>query len=343
MEAGRGKDKPPPDVHMVTDSEDQAGMDRETAGFATTHWSVVLNARKPEAPEAAQALEVLCRTYYFPLYAYVRRHGHKPSEAEDLTQEFFQRFLVRDALAVVAPEKGKFRSYLLACLKHFLNAARVRDSAIKRGARQTFVPLDDGNVEERYQPQTHADERLEVIYDRDWVTTLMERALAGLREEFQREAKADHFERIKEFLSREPRDGEYAEIQGGLITGAGVIEANVSNGAQLAPGTSAGLLSIIGNYSQTAAGSLLIEIGGPNAQSDYDQLAVSGTASLAGTLVVSLINGYAPNIGDTFRVLTSGSVVSAFDAVDGVDIDAGKRFETTYAADAVTLSVVASP
>src|SRR5512135_2253240 len=101
--------------------------------FATTHWSVVLAAADERTPEAAAALERLCRTYWYPLYAYVRRAGYSPADAQDLTQEFFGRLLARRSLTRVAPEKGKFRSFLLGALRHFLSDERDRASAVKRG------------------------------------------------------------------------------------------------------------------------------------------------------------------------------------------------------------------
>lgn len=185
---------------------------RERGGFATTHWSVVLGARGPSTPEAARALEILCQTYYYPLYAYVRRDGHDAHAAQDLTQEFFHRFLAADYLASVAPEKGRFRSFLLAALKHFLSAARVRASAVKRGGRQTFIPLDDERVEERYLLEPGDESAPELGYDRRWATTLMERALESLREECRREGRSGQFDRLRVFLSREACEGEYAEI-----------------------------------------------------------------------------------------------------------------------------------
>jgi DNA-directed RNA polymerase specialized sigma24 family protein len=197
---------------MGRQSDKQPPGNSQAACFATTHWSVVLNAKESASPEANEALELLCRTYYYPLYTFVRRQGHDPHEAKDLTQEFFHRFLAKDYLASVAPEKGRFRSFLLASLKHFLGAARVRESAIKRGGRHTFVPLDEGSVEERYLLDAKSELTPEIFYDRGWATTLMERALSGLREDFQSEDKADLFERLRIFLSREPREGEYAAV-----------------------------------------------------------------------------------------------------------------------------------
>src|SRR5262249_37586686 len=118
--------------------------------FTTTHWSVVLSAGDPESPQAADALEQLCRAYWYPLYAYVRRDGSKPADAEDLTQAFFARFLEKDYLADVRREKGRFRSFLLASLKHFLADERDRSRAIKRGRGRTMLSLDAQDAEGRY-------------------------------------------------------------------------------------------------------------------------------------------------------------------------------------------------
>jgi DNA-directed RNA polymerase specialized sigma24 family protein len=195
--------------------------------FHTTHWSVVLHAKETDTPEAGGALELLCRTYYYPLYTFVRRQGHGPYEAQDLTQEFFYRFLSKDYMASVDREKGRFRSFLLASLKHFLGAARVRNAAIKRGGQERFVALDAENVEERYLLDAKSEQPPEIFYDRGWATTLMGRALRGLREEFQAEGKGDLFERLRIFLSREPREGEYTVVAAGTNTTPGAVSVAV--------------------------------------------------------------------------------------------------------------------
>src|SRR5437016_9005201 len=111
--------------------------------FATTHWSVVLAAGQVISPEAEAALENLCRTYWYPLYAYVRRQGHGPHDAQDLTQGFFARLLEKNYLGAVEREKGKFRSFLLASLNHFLANERDRNRAAKRGGGKPLISLDD--------------------------------------------------------------------------------------------------------------------------------------------------------------------------------------------------------
>ena len=117
--------------------------------FTTTHWSVILAAANQETPEAAAALERLCRTYWYPLYAYVRRRGYSPEDAQDLTQEFFLRLLRKNYLGQVDPGKGKFRSFLLAAINHFLANEWDRANAVKRGGRVTFLALDHDSAEQR--------------------------------------------------------------------------------------------------------------------------------------------------------------------------------------------------
>ena len=212
---------------MPSPDADHASPSRAGGVFATTHWSVVLAAGQDSSPEASAALEQLCRAYWYPLYAFVRRRGHDAHEAQDLTQEFFHRFLAKGYLASVAPEKGRFRSFLLASLKHFLGAARVRESAIKRGGRQSFVPLDEENVEERYLLEPKSELPLELFYDRGWATTLMERALEGLREEFQTDGKGELFARLRIFLSREPHENEYAAVAAEMKTTPGALTVAV--------------------------------------------------------------------------------------------------------------------
>src|SRR5215831_193175 len=120
-----------------------------TTGFQTTHWTLVLTARDAEDTAAREALGSLCATYWYPLYAFVRRQGASPEEAEDLTQEFFRRFLERNGLASVRPEAGKFRSFLLVCLKNFLANERERANAQRRGGGRPVLTLDGGDAETR--------------------------------------------------------------------------------------------------------------------------------------------------------------------------------------------------
>jgi RNA polymerase sigma-70 factor (ECF subfamily) len=177
--------------------------------FATTHWSIILAAADQEAPGATAALEALCRTYWYPLYAYVRRDGLSAEDAQDLTQEFFASLLRRNSLTRVAPEKGRFRFFLLAAMRHFLSDQRDRAQTIKRGGRATILSMDAQDAEERYRLEPVDRLDAEKIYERRWAMTLLEQALVRLRDEMAAAGKAELFERLKGFVAgdREVRCG----------------------------------------------------------------------------------------------------------------------------------------
>ncbi len=171
--------------------------------FATTHWSVVLSAGDQHTPEGTAALEQLCRTYWYPLYAYVRRDGHSPADAQDLTQEFFAGLLARKSLTQVSPEKGKFRSFLLAALRHSLADQRDRARALKRGGGVEVLSLDAQEAEGRYRLEPVDRLDAEKIYERRWAMTLLKQALDRLRAESAAAGKAQWFERLRSFLTGE--------------------------------------------------------------------------------------------------------------------------------------------
>jgi len=167
--------------------------------FATTRWSVVLGARG-SSPDARRAMAVLCQGYWYPLYAYVRRQGHPPHDAQDLTQEFFARLIGKDWLGGVAPERGKFRAWLLASMKHFLCNERDRARAEKRGSGAVLLSIDD-TAESRYLREPAAKDDAELLYDRRWALTLLDRVMTRLREEFTSVDKRAWFEAIKGTLT----------------------------------------------------------------------------------------------------------------------------------------------
>ena len=177
--------------------------------FVTTHWSVVLAARDGVSPQAAQALERLCRTYWFPLYAYVRRQGHGAPDAQDLVQGFFARLLQGNFLENVGPQKGKFRSFLLASLNHFLSDEWDKARAQKRGGGQMLISLDDANAEELYLAEPDSHLTAEEMFEQRWALTLLAQALAQLREEFAAAGKKREFDHLKIFLSTLTGDGGY--------------------------------------------------------------------------------------------------------------------------------------
>ena len=179
--------------------------------FFTTHWSVVLEAQGP-TPAAQAALEKLCRTYWWPLYGFVRREGYKPEEAQDLTQAFFARLLERKDLETVSQEKGRLRSYLLASLKNFLSKARYRELTLKRGEGRALVSLDELLARERTDQEPAHKLSADRIYERRWALTLLEQVLTRLRAEYEAAGKLPLFDRLKELLAGESGQPSQAKI-----------------------------------------------------------------------------------------------------------------------------------
>lgn len=195
--------------------------------FATTHWSVVLAAREREGSRAGEALAELCRCYWYPLYAYVRRQGHGPHDAQDLTQEFFARLLARNYLAAVAPEKGNFRSFLLASLKHFLANERDRARAAKRGGGQAAISIDERDAERRYRLEPADNMTADKLFDRRWVMTLLETVTARLRAEYAQLGKAALYGRIKDCLGGPRESAPYAQLGAALGMSEGAVKVAV--------------------------------------------------------------------------------------------------------------------
>ena len=179
--------------------------------FATTHWSVVLTAGQQESPDAAKALEQLCRAYWYPLYVYVRRHGQSPHDAEDLTQEFFARLLEKKYLRLADPDRGKFCTFLLKSLKHFLVNEWEKARTQKRGGGQCFIHLDANIAESRYAAEPVQALTLDQVYEKRWAVTLIEAVLARLRESYATAGQLTVFEALKAFIWGEQTTLSYAE------------------------------------------------------------------------------------------------------------------------------------
>jgi RNA polymerase sigma factor (sigma-70 family) len=169
--------------------------------FVTTRWTIVLSAGARSSPTSSQALEDLCRTYWYPLYAFVRRQGRSKEDAEDLVQGFFLRLLDRHYLEGLSSDKGKFRAFLLASLKHYLANEWDRAGRQKRGGNAQLLSLDWQDADSRYRIDPADQLSPDKLYDRAWAVTLLERVLARLRHESAREEKLAQFEQVKPFLT----------------------------------------------------------------------------------------------------------------------------------------------
>lgn len=197
------------------------------AVFATTHWSVVQTAGETESPESSQALEALCRSYWYPLYAYVRRAGHTPQDAEDLTQAFFARFLEKQWVAEADRKRGRFRSFLLASLKHFLANEWDKARAQKRGGHVEFVRLDSNTAETRYQREPADTATPDREFDRRWALTLLDTVLARLKQEYADDGKSGLFEHLKGTLGGERAGLPYARLGEQLQMSEGAVKVAV--------------------------------------------------------------------------------------------------------------------
>jgi len=195
--------------------------------FATTRWTVVLTAGGSDTTRARNALGELCQAYWHPLYYYARRRGYSVEDAEDLTQGFFARFLQRNYLEGLSSEKGRFRAFLLAALKHFLANEHDRVGRQKRGGGVAPLSLDWQDADARYQidPADHLSP--DKLYDRAWATTLLEQVIARLRQECASEGKGQLFEQLKPFLTMGKSDIPYAQAAASLGLNEGAARVAV--------------------------------------------------------------------------------------------------------------------
>ena len=195
----------------------------KTQWFTTTHWSVVLSAGRSDSPHAADALEKLCRAYWNPLYAYVRRQGEDEQSAQDLTQGFFERFLEKNYLAQVQREKGKFRCFLLASLKHFLADEWDKARAQKRGGAVSTVALDAQINDEHPQSEPADPLSPDRLYDRHWADSLLLQALHALEQEMSDAGQARAFDALVDFLRVKMPGPSHAEVAKQLGTTTGTV------------------------------------------------------------------------------------------------------------------------
>lgn len=197
------------------------------ARFVTTQWSIVLAAKGHQGTAGRDALEALCRAYWYPLYAYVRRQGHTPEDAADLTQEFFARLLEKDWLADVTRTKGRFRSFLLAAMTHFLANEYDKARARKRGGGCRIVPLEIETAETRYRLEPTDPVTPEQLYERQWALTLLDQVLAQLQAEYTQAGKAGLFASLKPCLAGRHESQPYADLAAGLSMTEGAVRVAV--------------------------------------------------------------------------------------------------------------------
>jgi len=201
-----------PAPHQVTSTTATDASGRQgAAAFTTTHWSVVLESQR-ESPAAQEALEKLCRIYWRPIYSFVQRQGIRPEEGEDLTQAFFADLLEHKSLTAVRREKGRFRSFLLGALKHFLVDERRRAVAIKRGKGQRLIPLEEVATDEWTTMEPADPVTAEQIYERRWASTVLERVLSRSKDEYSAAGNAALFDSLKQLLPDEPGAPSQADI-----------------------------------------------------------------------------------------------------------------------------------
>jgi RNA polymerase sigma-70 factor (ECF subfamily) len=195
--------------------------------FATTHWSVVVAAGAQDLPQRSEALEKLCRSYWYPLYAYIRRRGFGPEDAQDVTQEFFARLLRKNYPAQADRSKGKFRSFLLLTLNHFLADEFDRASTRKRGGGQVFISLDQEVAEGRYLSEPADNLSPEKLFERRWAQSILENALKRLRAEYVADSQPETYAVLKGFEPGEQTALSYSEAAARLGTSESALKSKI--------------------------------------------------------------------------------------------------------------------
>jgi len=193
--------------------------------FATTRWSLIAAATDPEAPHAQQALADLCALYWYPVYAYVRRHGGDHHRAEDLTQAFFARLLEKNDLAAADRTRGRFRSFLLATCQHFLANQHDRATAKKRGGGAQPLAIDFAQGDSRYSHEPPDPQPAAQLFEREWAVALLDRALAELKAEYVESGRGKLFDALKGCLAGEAEG--YAELADRLALTVGAVKVAI--------------------------------------------------------------------------------------------------------------------
>lgn len=195
--------------------------------FGTTHWSMVLAAGDGDSSHAEAALDRLCQTYWYPVYAFVRRHGHLPEDARDLTQDFFARLILRGGFAKADPQRGRFRAFLLASLRNFLSDAWDKRRALKRGGGLRTISFEELGSWEQEVEDLPGNPPPEIVYDRNWACSILRHTCRQLRDEYASAGRADRFDALEQFLSADTSERTYAELSGHLGLGEAALRSEV--------------------------------------------------------------------------------------------------------------------
>lgn len=193
----------------------------------TTRWSVVVAAGASDTPDAREALAKLCQSYWYPLYSFARRRGHSPEDAQDLTQEFLARLLEKNWIGDADRTKGRFRTFLLTAMKHFLSDEWDKARAQKRGGGLSFLPLEFHDAESRYSQEPSANDSPERIFEVRWALALLERVVHDLRAEYEREGKAELFAALHPCLVGERTAQPYAALAKSLESSESMVKSAV--------------------------------------------------------------------------------------------------------------------
>jgi DNA-directed RNA polymerase specialized sigma24 family protein len=191
--------------------------------FHTTRWTLVLAAVEKPTADSRQALARLCEIYWHPVYAFIRRSGHDPEEAQDLTQGFFTLLVAKNYLQSADRERGRFRSFLLTAVKHYLANEWDRENALKRGGGQVRIPLDSLDLETWYKPAVVNEDTPEVLFQKRWALSLLDHVMTKLRVHYREAGKGEQFEVLSTFLNRNPNDPRYETVAAEAGTSAGAL------------------------------------------------------------------------------------------------------------------------
>src|SRR5688572_23952720 len=211
----------------MPDAPHETSCGSQPQWFVTTHWSVVLAAGRGDSTRARAAVENLCRNYWYPLYAFVRRLGHGAHDAEDLVQSFFAVCLEKNYLGAAEQAKGRFRSFLLIALKRFLANEWDKARTLKRGGRQASISLDSLTAEQRYALEPADQLSADKLFERRWALTLLDQVVVRLRDEQAAAGKLDQFEQLKECITAAGRGTPYAESAAKLGLSEGAVKVAV--------------------------------------------------------------------------------------------------------------------